>query len=86
MSTYTFDNDDCQFSDAEEEAAPLTLEAAMSTPIAFGKHRGTALGVLVRARKTREYLRWVVENFEGLQAREAITMVLDEYQKAKAAR
>jgi hypothetical protein len=82
-----FDND-CQFSDSEEEAAPPTLETAMSTKIGFGKHRGTTLGALVQGRKTREYLRWVIANFEGLydDAREAITMVLDGYKTAKAAR
>jgi hypothetical protein len=77
--------------DDKEDAvplAPMDFQTACDIVLNFGKHKGQTVGELLRGRKTRDYLRWCLENFEGLfsEPRAAIEICLTAYERAKETR
>lgn len=82
--------EELEWSDAEEDSAvaPMDFEAARAVELGFGKHQGTSIGAMLLCRKTRSYLRWCIEKFEGLfdEQKLAIEICLAEFDTAKQAR
>jgi hypothetical protein len=80
--------DECEASDDEADNVELTFASASQVKLAFGKHKSKTVGDLLRQSKSRDYLRWVLANFEGLytETRLAMELCLAEYDKAKHAR
>jgi hypothetical protein len=84
MASPTTSPDYFDFSDSEPV---IDWNSCRSFALPFGKYRGETLGVLVRTKKTREYLRWLLTWEEIREETEAqIRCVLEHYDAVKAAR
>ena len=71
----------------DETADTRTLETSLSFTIMHGRSfRGKALRDVVATKRGREYLRWSLDNFDGLHAssRFHIEAVMALYAKVKA--
>jgi hypothetical protein len=80
-----------EWSDDEKQDAPrvpMDFQTACNVVLSFGKHKGQTVGQLLRERKTREYLRWCLENFDEMfdDTRAAIEICLSAYESAREAR
>jgi hypothetical protein len=80
-----------EWSDDEKQDAPMLpidFQTACEMQLSFGKHKGQTVGEMLSGRKTRQYLRWCLENFEGLfdDTRAAIEICLAAYESARDAR
>ncbi len=69
---------------SDDEKAPLTWETARRWKLPFGKHRGERVGMLVCDKKTRNYLRYLLE-WDGLlpEARAILDFALTYYKALK---
>ena len=82
-----FDFDAFESSDDEDDRSSIAI--SLATKVMHGKSfRGKTLGELVVSQRGRKYLRWSLDNFDGLhdRARYHIEAVMKLYNEAKKAK
>lgn len=61
----------------------LTTDIALDHVIQFGKHKGKPIRDIIRSQSGRSYLRWCLDNFDGMSnyTRQPVTVVMEALQK-----